>query len=66
MLDTPITFFYGETRASSRKHQGDDGFALLQSKGAIRLLRAYAEISSGATKHALVMVAEALRKKSPG
>src|SRR5436309_232278 len=30
MLDTPITFFYGEPVAGSKKHQGDDGFALLQ------------------------------------
>jgi transcriptional regulator with XRE-family HTH domain len=66
MLDTPIIFFYGEPVAGTKKHQGEDGFALLQSKGAIRLLRAYAEIASGATKHALVMVAEALRKKSLG
>jgi transcriptional regulator with XRE-family HTH domain len=58
MLDTPITFFYG----SKKQHQ-DSGLALVQSKGAIRLLRAYAEISSGATKHALVLLAEALREK---
>jgi transcriptional regulator with XRE-family HTH domain len=61
MLDTPITFFYGET-GSRKKHDQDNGFALLQSKGAIRLLRAYAEISSGTTKHALVLLAEALRE----
>jgi transcriptional regulator with XRE-family HTH domain len=59
MLNTPITFFYGERP----KKQEDSGFALIQSKGAMRLLRAYAEISSGATKHALVMLAEAVRNK---
>jgi transcriptional regulator with XRE-family HTH domain len=63
MLDTPITFFYGEPAAGAKKH-ADNGFALLQSKGAIRLLRAYAEISSGATKHELVMLAEAVRAKN--
>jgi transcriptional regulator with XRE-family HTH domain len=63
MLDTPITFFYGEPAVSAKKH-ADPGFSLLQSKGAIRLLRAYAEISSEATKHALVMVAEAVRAKN--
>jgi transcriptional regulator with XRE-family HTH domain len=63
LLETPITFFYGESGAGSKKH-ADTGFALLQSKGAMRLLRAYDEISSGATKHALVMVAEALRRKT--
>jgi transcriptional regulator with XRE-family HTH domain len=62
MLDTPITFFYGEPDAGGKKH-ADYGFSLLQSKGAMRLLRAYAEISSGATQHALVMVAEAVRDK---
>jgi transcriptional regulator with XRE-family HTH domain len=60
MLDTPITFFFGET-GTRKKNDQDNGFALLQSKGAIRLLRAYGEISSGATKHALVLLAEALR-----
>jgi len=58
MLDTPITFFYG-----TRKQHQDNGVALIQSKGAIRLLRAYSEISSAATKHALVMLAEAVRDK---
>ena len=61
MLDTPITFFYGESGAGTKKQHADNGFALIQSKGALRLLRAYAEISSGATKHALVLLAEALR-----
>jgi transcriptional regulator with XRE-family HTH domain len=63
MLNTPITFFYGEQRP---KKQEDSGLALIQTKGAMRLPRAYAEISSGATKHALVMLAEALRDKGAG
>jgi transcriptional regulator with XRE-family HTH domain len=61
LLDTPITFFYG----TKKQHQ-DNGLALIQSRGAIRLLRAYTEISSGATKHALVMLAEAVRDKDSG
>lgn len=61
MLDTPITFFYG----TKKQHQ-DDGLALIQSKGAMRLLRAFAEISSGTTKHALVMLAEAVRDRDAG
>jgi transcriptional regulator with XRE-family HTH domain len=60
MLDTPITFFYG----TKKQHQ-DAGFALVQSTGAMRLLRAYAEISSAATKHALVLLADKLRDKNP-
>jgi transcriptional regulator with XRE-family HTH domain len=58
MLDTPITFFYG----TKKQHQ-DSGLALIQSKGAFRLLRAYAEISSATTQHALVLLAEAVRDK---
>jgi transcriptional regulator with XRE-family HTH domain len=65
MLDTPITFFY-DSGAGSKKQHGENGFALLQSTGAMRLLRAYAELSSGATKHALVMLAEAVRDKDTG
>ena len=60
MLDTPITFFYG-----TKKQHRDAGFALVQSTGAMRLLRAYAEISSAATKHALVLLADKLRDKNP-
>jgi transcriptional regulator with XRE-family HTH domain len=66
MLDTPITFFYGEPGARTKKQDQDNGLGLIQSKGAMRLLRAYAEISSGATKHALVMLAEAVRDKDRG
>jgi transcriptional regulator with XRE-family HTH domain len=61
MLDTPITFFYGALGARTKKQLQDNGLALIQSQGAMRLLRAYADISSGATKHALVLLAEALR-----
>jgi transcriptional regulator with XRE-family HTH domain len=58
ILNTPIAFFFNEQRT---KNQEDNVLDLIQSKGAMRLLRAYAEISSGATKHALVLLAEALR-----
>jgi transcriptional regulator with XRE-family HTH domain len=61
MLGTSITFFYGESGARTKKQLQDNGLALIQSQGAVRLLRAYAEISSGATRHALVLLAEALR-----
>ena len=64
MLETPITFFYSEL--ANRKKNQDDGFELLQSKGAMRLLKAYSEIPANATKHALVMLAEAVRDKDPG
>jgi transcriptional regulator with XRE-family HTH domain len=60
MLGTPVMFFYDES-GTRKKQDHDGGFGLLQSKDAIRRLRAYAEISSDATKHALVLLAEKLR-----
>src|SRR5437868_3665432 len=36
MLETPVTFFYGEP-AARKKYDPEGGFALLQSKGAMRL-----------------------------
>ncbi len=64
MLDTPVMFFYGDmgVRASKRDAR-DTGLAFLQTKGAMRLIRAYSEISSRATKYALVVLAESLRNK---
>ena len=41
----------------------DNGLALVQTKGAMRLMRAYSEISSRATKYALVVLAESLKNK---
>jgi transcriptional regulator with XRE-family HTH domain len=64
LLDTPITFFYRGMGAPTRKRETDGaGLALVQSKGALRLLRSYAEISSRSTKYALVVLAESLRDK---
>ena len=64
LLNTPVTFFYsGMSAKAKRKDQGASSLVLLQSKGAIRLLRAYAGIGSRTTKYALVTVAESLRKK---
>ena len=40
--------------------------AFLQTKGAIRLIRAYSEIGSRTTKYALVVLAESLRNKEKG
>jgi hypothetical protein len=38
----------------------------MQTKGAMRLMRAYSEISSRTTKYALVVLAESLRNKEKG
>ena len=64
LLDTPITFFYRGAGAPTKKSETrNSGLALVQTKGAMRLLRSYAEISSRTTKYALVVLAESLRNK---
>jgi transcriptional regulator with XRE-family HTH domain len=64
MLDTPVTFFYGGTAApGTKREKQNDGLAYLQTKGAMRLIRAYGEIKSRTTKYALVVLAESLRNK---
>ncbi|MEA2880559.1 MAG: hypothetical protein QOF14_5755 [Hyphomicrobiales bacterium] len=60
-LNTPIMFFYGSAKPGSKKRDArDSGLALIQTKGAMRLLRSYAAISSRAIKYALVVLAESL------
>jgi transcriptional regulator with XRE-family HTH domain len=66
-LDTPVTFFYRGTGVSTKKNESrDTALALIQTKGAMRLLRCYADISSRTTKYALVVLAESLRNKERG
>lgn len=66
-LNTPIMFFYSGMGERVKKHDTRNaGLALVQTKGAMRLLRAYAEISSRTTKYALVVLAESLRNKERG
>jgi transcriptional regulator with XRE-family HTH domain len=65
MLDMPVTFFYGGMGAKpKRKDQRNSSLALVQTRGAMRLLRAYADIGSRTTKYALVVLAESLRNKN--
>jgi len=67
MLNTPIMFFYSGMGASAKKRdQRDSGLSFIQTKGAMRLLRAYVEIGSRTTKYALVVLAESLRNKERG
>jgi len=64
MLNTPVMFFYGGMGAKpKKKDERNSHLALVQTKGAMRLLRAYAEIGSRTTKYALVVLAESLRNK---
>ena len=65
ILNTPVTFFYSGIAATPtrKRDPGGAGLAFLQTKGAVRLIRAYSEINSRATKYALVILAESLRNK---
>jgi transcriptional regulator with XRE-family HTH domain len=64
LLNVPVTFFYGGMGVRTKKHDaGNAGIALVQTKGAMRLLRSYADIPSRGTKYALVVIAESLRKR---
>src|ERR1051325_5050891 len=64
LLNVPITFFYGGMGAKAKKSEAlPSSIAFLQTKGALRLMRAYSEISSRATKYALVVLAERLRNR---
>jgi transcriptional regulator with XRE-family HTH domain len=64
LLNVPITFFYGGMGPPTKKKDANNaGFALIQTKGAMRLLRSYADISSRTTKYALVVLAESLSNK---
>jgi transcriptional regulator with XRE-family HTH domain len=67
LLETPVMFFYGGAGVSAKKRdKRNEGLAYLQTKGAMRLMRAYGEISSRTTKYALVTLAESLRNKERG
>ncbi len=64
ILGTPVMFFYGGMGLRAKKRErGTTGLAFLQTKGAVRLMRAYSEIPSRATKYALVVLAESLLEK---
>jgi DNA-binding XRE family transcriptional regulator len=64
VLEMPVMFFYSGMGARGKKHDTrGSGLAFLQTKGAMRLMRAYSEIPSRTTKYALVMLAEALRNR---
>ena len=67
LLSIPVTFFYrGMGARQKRRGMADPALGFLQTKGAVRLIRAYSEISSRTTKYALVVIAESLRNKEKG
>ena len=55
-LGVPVTAFY----AAAARRESDQRFAYLRSAGAVRLVRAYAEIAERRPKYALVTLARAL------
>lgn len=67
VLHTPVMFFYAGmgaiANAKTKKGRGESGLALVQTKGAMRLLRAYSGIPGRSTKYALVVLAESLHAK---
>jgi transcriptional regulator with XRE-family HTH domain len=64
LLAVPVTVFYGVAGLRvKKKERQDDAFVYLQARGAVRVARAYADISSRATKNALVVLVESLRDK---
>lgn len=64
MLNIPVTFFYGGMSSRrSKREASDPDFAFMQTRGAVRMMRAYSEIGSRSTKNALVVLAESLRDK---
>jgi transcriptional regulator with XRE-family HTH domain len=64
LLGVQVMVFYGGTGSRAKKKEGrDEAFVYLQARGAVRVARAYAGISSRATKNALLVVVEALRDK---
>ena len=64
LLNVPVMFFYSGMSVRTKKQEAEStGLALMQTKGALRLLRSYADIQTRSTKYALVVIAESLRKK---
>jgi len=61
LLGAPVTLFYGLPDERAQKNTRDEPFGYLQARGAVRLVRAYAGISSRATRSALLVLVEALR-----
>src|ERR1043166_997062 len=63
-LGVPVTVFYGLEGVRGKKNEAHgEAFAYLQARGAVRVARAYAGISSRATKNAVLGLLEALREK---
>jgi len=63
-LGVPVSVFYEATSARPKREEAlEDAFAYLQARGAVRLARAYAGISSRSAKKAILVLVEALKDK---
>jgi transcriptional regulator with XRE-family HTH domain len=63
-LGVPVTVFYGAApKVPRRGEPGEEAFAYLQARGAVRVARAFSGISSRATRNALLTLVEALRDR---
>ena len=63
LLKVPITFFFSGLEGGSAEPDGkelDSEFSLLQTGGAVRLLRAFSRIPDGKTRGSLVSLAETI------
>ncbi|MEA2876377.1 MAG: hypothetical protein QOF14_1573 [Hyphomicrobiales bacterium] len=58
-LNVPIMAFYD----AAERHGSKQSFSYLQTRGAVRLVRAYGDIPARGSKAALVTLAEALARK---
>ena len=65
-LGVSVTFFYAAVGSSKSDRAHVPELAYLRTRGAVRLLRAYAAISAKPAKLALVVLAESLRDKQRG
>ncbi len=64
LLQVSVTYFYSGMGVRTKKQDAEStGLALIQTKGALRLLRSYTDIQARSTKYALVVIAESLRKR---
>lgn len=63
VLQVPVTFFYAgfaSERGRADSHFIELGFDLLQTSGAIRLLRAYGRINNPKIRHLFMRLAETI------
>jgi transcriptional regulator with XRE-family HTH domain len=63
VLDVPVAFFYTGFEGRGREpgpHSTDVEFEFLQTGGAMRLVRAYAQIADGGIRQKLLLLTESL------